>query len=296
MKPTTELNLILANKNPHPRDKNLVFHEPTHKYTITTDPNSKYISVTTFNHHHFPQFNADEIIKKMMNGRNWNTANKYWGKTPEEIKNEWNKNATLVSGQGTNMHYDIECFMNQELLDAETNEPISYTHADLLEIYLDEINQGIIQPNTSIEWGYFLQFIQAFPHLKPYRTEWTIYNEDIKMAGSIDMVYENPDGTLSIYDWKRVKEITKSNSFKQYAIEECIDYLPDTNFWHYSLQLNTYKALLEAKYDKKITSLYLVKLHPCNISKTFELIKCADLTNEVKDLFNIRKKNISALL
>ena len=281
---------ILSKRNSHIRDNNLVFNEQTHKYTITTDPNSKYISVTTFNHLHFPQFDPDDIINKMMKGNRWNSTHKYWGKTPEEIKDGWNQNALSVSCQGTNLHFDIECFMNQDIVDEESNEPISYTHADLLEIYIDEIQQGISPVNISKEWEYFLQFIKATPNLKPYRTEWTIYNEDIKMAGSIDMVYENLDGSLSIYDWKRVKEINKTNNFKTYAITECIDYLPDTNFWHYSLQLNSYKVLLESKYDKKITELYLVKLHPENISNSFELIKCADLTNEVNDLFKTRIK------
>ena len=281
---------ILSKRNSHIRENNLVFNEQTHKYTITTDPNSKYISVTTFNHLHFPQFDPDDIINKMMKGKRWNSTHKYWGKTPEEIKDGWNQNALSVSCQGTNLHFDIECFMNQDIVDEESNEPISYTHADLLEIYIDEIQQGISPVNISKEWEYFLQFIKATPNLKPYRTEWTIYNEDIKMAGSIDMVYENLDGSLSIYDWKRVKEINKTNNFKTYAITECIDYLPDTNFWHYSLQLNSYKVLLESKYDKKITELYLVKLHPENISNSFELIKCADLTNEVNDLFKTRIK------
>ena len=285
------LNPILSKRNPHIRDNDLVFDELTHKYTITTDPNSKYISVTTFNHLHFPKFDSDDIINKMMNGKRWNSTHKYWGKTPQEIKDGWNKNALSVSGQGTNLHFDIECFMNQDIVDEESNEPISYTHADLLEVYIDEIQQGNAPVNISKEWGYFLQFIKDTPHLKPYRTEWTIYNEDIKMAGSIDMVYENPDGSLSIYDWKRVKEINKTNNFKTYAITESIDYIPDTNFWHYSLQLNSYKLLLESKYNKKITDLYLVKLHPENISNSYELIKCAELTNEVSTLFKTRLKN-----
>ena len=120
-----------------------------------------------------------------------------------------------------------------------------------------------------------------------------VYHEELKLAGSIDMVYENPeDNTLSIYDWKRAKEITKTNGFNKYAKTECIDYLPDTNFWHYSLQLNTYKAILESKYSKKIRDLYLVRLHPNNPKKTFELIKCADLSQEIENLFEDRKKEL----
>jgi hypothetical protein len=119
-----------------------------------------------------------------------------------------------------------------------------------------------------------------------------IYHEDLKLAGSIDMVYENPDGTLTIYDWKRAKEITKSSGFNKYAVTKCINHLPDTNFWHYSLQLNTYKAILEAKYNKIVTELYLVRLHPNNTKQTYELIKCADLSDEIAELFELRKKQI----
>jgi ATP-dependent exoDNAse (exonuclease V) beta subunit len=158
--------------------------------------------------------------------------------------------------------------------------------------YESEIQRGSTPPNVSEEWDFFLQYIKATPNYKPYRTEWMIYHEDLKVAGSIDMVYENPDGTLSIYDWKRSKEIKKTDGFKKFALTEEINHLPDTNFWHYSLQLNTYKAILEEKYGKVITDLYLVRLHPNHPKKTFEIFKCTNLKNEIKDLFALRKRQL----
>jgi len=279
----------LSEINSHPRDRNLLFDEPTHKYTLTTDPSAKLVSVTTWNHSHFPHFDADDIIAKMMKGKNWNESNKYWGMNSQQIKDLWNQNAQAVSGAGTDMHFDIECFMNQKI---EGNS--APTHQDLLNNYENVlISSGQLPPNLSEEWQYFLQYVRAFPDLKPYRTEWTIYHENLLLAGSIDMVYENPDGTLMIYDWKRAKEISKTSGFNKYAVTECINHLPDTNFWHYSLQLNTYKAILEAKYNKKITALYLVRLHPNNTRKTFDLIKCADLSNEIADLFQHRQEAVN---
>jgi ATP-dependent exoDNAse (exonuclease V) beta subunit len=283
---------VLKKRNEHERDKHMVFDEPSHKYTITVDPDSKYTSVTTWNHSHFPHFDADKTIKKMMKGKNWNPENKYWGLTPKEIKKLWSDNGSTVSGAGTDMHFDIECFMNQELVDEDENIFL-YTHQELLDIYDAEIKDGILPPNLSDEWEFFLQFARAYPDLKPYRTEWMIYHEDLKLAGSIDMVYENPDGSLTIYDWKRAKEISKVNGFKESASTECINYLPNTNFWHYSLQLNTYKAILEQKYGKKITDLYLVRLHPNNPKKTFDLIKCADLSREISELFEDRQNGLN---
>jgi hypothetical protein len=286
----TTVEPILSSKNSHERDKNLVFDEPTHQYTILTDPDSKYTSVTTWNHSHFSHFDADDIIKKMMKGRNWNPDNKYWGKTGEEIKAIWTQNGAVASSDGTKMHFFIEYFMNQDMRD-ENDEPIDYTQQDLLDVYDEYIRENITISETE-EWNYFLQFARAFPNLKPYRTEWMVYDEELKLAGSIDMVYDNGDGTLSIYDWKRAKEITKTPAFKKYAVTECINHLPDTNYWHYSLQLNTYKAILEKKYGKKVTQLFLVRLHPDNPKKTFELLRCADLGSEIADLFEHRKRNI----
>ena len=70
---------------------------------------------------------------------------------------------------------------------------------------------------------------------------------------------------------------------------------PDTNYWHYSLQLNTYKAILEKNYGKKVTDLYLVCLHPNNNNKSYQRIKVADLQDDVKSLFEMRKTYLKGL-
>jgi len=279
------LKNTLQINNAHIRDKNIQFYEPTHTYTIIPDAKSKYKSVTTWNHSHFPHFDADDIIKKMMSSKSWKEGHKYWGLTAAQIKAMWTANGAAVSGAGTNMHFEIECFMNNP-----DNKNTNYTHADLLINYLSK-SPDI--SNSTLEWQYFINYVKDTPDLKPYRTEWTIYHEDLKLAGSIDMVYENPDGTLSIYDWKRAKDITRVNNFGKYAITDCISHMPDSNFWHYALQLNTYKAILEEKYDKKITDLYLVRLHPDAEEKNYDLIKLPDLTGEIRELFDERKKEIN---
>jgi hypothetical protein len=108
------------------------------------------------------------------------------------------------------------------------------------------------------------------------------------------MVYENPDGTLSIYDWKRSKEISKVNNWNKYALNPLICHMHDTNFWHYALQLNTYKAILERKYGKTVTKLCLVRLHPDTVEKTYELLDVPILTEDIRNLFEEREKQVSA--
>jgi len=272
----------------HKRDDDIKFEEEGHKYTIIPDSTSTYTSVTTFIHSHFKAFEADKIIEKMMKGKLWKEGHKYWNMTAEEIKSQWSQNGSNVSQLGTSMHYEIECFMNNP------NLPIEYTHKELYDYYINNEKNNEKNINNSEfyktkECEFFFHFIQDFPNLKPYRTEWTIYHEDLKIAGSIDMVYENPDKTLSIYDWKRVKNITTVNNFNSYAITDSICHMPDSNFWHYTLQLNIYKAILEEKYNKVISELYLVRIHPDSEENNYELIKLPILTTEIKDLFTQRK-------
>ena len=64
--------------------------------------------------------------------------------------------------------------------------------------------------------------------------------------------------------------------------------MPDSNFWHYALQLNTYKKIIEDKYGKIVTDLYLVRLHPDCEDDTYELIKLPDLSKELNELFTER--------
>ena len=286
MKPT--LHPTLATRNCHERDQFIQFFEEDHKYVITNDPNNKYTSVTTWNHSHFPVFNANLIIKNMMRGKNWKEGHKYWGLSAEEIKQQWSNNSSAVSGAGTDLHFEIECFMNNPDLESGYKGNKGYKHADLHEAYLQDPKAIEV-----IEWDYFINFVKDHPELKPYRTEWTIYDEDLKISGSIDMIYENTDGTLSIYDWKRSKEITRVNNFNKFAINKLICHMPDANFWHYALQLNTYKRLIERKYGKTVTDLYLVRLHPDAEEKNYELIKLPDLSKEIDELFEQRKQNLT---
>lgn len=279
------LTNVLSECFANPRDKHITFFEEDHKYIIDLEPDVKYTSVTTWVHEQFEKFDTDKIINKMMNGHGWKPGHKYWGMKPDQIKALWNTNKEAVSGAGTDLHFQIECFNNNEHL------PSNYSNKDLLDDYLSNVNETTLREKP-IEWQYFINFVKDHPHLKPYRTEWTVFNEDIKISGSIDMIYENPDGSLSIYDWKRAKLITRINQFNKFSMTPCICHLPDSNFWHYALQLNIYKYILESKYGKTVKELYLVRLHPDAEEKNYELIELPILNTEINDLIEERKNKL----
>jgi ATP-dependent exoDNAse (exonuclease V) beta subunit len=249
----------LSKLNAHPRDEFITFEEGPHIYTVCGERNT-YTSVTTWNHSHFSHFDANGIVDKLLKGKKMNDPTyKYFGMTKQQILSDWDKNRDTAANAGTKMHYDIECYYN-----------------------------GMDVTNNSLEYEYFKKFVNDFPELKPYRTEWMVYYEEYKLSGSIDMIFENPDGTLQIYDWKRCQEIKHEDSFGKYSTTSCITHLPDTNFWHYALQLNMYKTILEHKYGKVVTDLYLVVIHPENIYKNYQRIKVPFLDKEMKDLLDLR--------
>jgi hypothetical protein len=255
----------LSTKHAHERDSHIVFDEGPHIYTI--DGDSDYMSVTTWNHSHFPHFDADAIITKMMNSPKWE-KNKYFGMTRDEIKQLWDLNGQEASRAGTKMHFDIECYYND--MDVEVEE-------------------------NCLEWKYFEEFEKKIGYkLEPYRTEWMIWDSELKFAGSIDMVFKDEDGNLQIYDWKRCKEIKKTNQWDS-AVTKCISHLPDSNFWHYALQLNTYKYLLEKNYGVHISKMCLVCLHPNNKNKSFIQYEVPYMPNEIKDLMQERKLRLQQI-
>jgi len=271
---------ILATLNAHPRDKNIVFEPIEHKYTI--EGASDYVSVTTYNSSHFEAFDPDDAIGKMRNGRNWGPSNKYYTMTDDEIKKMWVDGGTDAATLGENMHASIELFMNN------SRGEYPYTHADLL---LDYVTQYPTIAPDSVEWNYFLNYLSDNPGLVPYRTEWRIYDEDLKLAGSIDMVYKLADGTYGIYDWKRSKDMVLTPIWKKYATTECISHLYDTNYWHYVLQLNTYRRILQRKYGLRVTQLVLVRIHPN--AGNYELYTLPMIDDEMNALSELRLEQVA---
>ena len=291
-------NLRIINK--HIRDLNIIFYEKGHRYSILTDLSSTYTSVTTFIHKQFPKFNENKIINSILNSRNFKEGHKYWGLNTQQIKDLWETNRIKQATLGTNLHHKIEEFydVNIELIKLfnltelsvkPINNDFYNYYLNTLSLHKDEEQDHQEQKEDhqeQKEWNYFLNFINDHKNLKPYRSEWMIYDDIHKIAGSVDMVYENEDTTLSIYDWKRCASITKINNYNEYSLNPLISHLHHTNFWHYSLQLNIYKYILENNYDKKVTSLYLVRLHPDDEENNYELIEVPDLQNEVRLLMN----------
>ena len=248
---------MLSEQNPHPNDNNIAFKENGHQYTVQGCDTT--ISVTRLVHAQFSDFDPDAVITGMMARPNWEKS-QYFGMTPQQIKDQWSVSGNAASAAGTILHADIEKYYN--------SEPIT---------------------NDSVEYKYFLAFDEwrKKQGLVPFRTEWTVYDVPHRLAGTIDMCFMKPDGTLAIYDWKRVKALRRTAfGGKTGTTPECAT-VPDSNYWHYSLQLALYKRMLEEHYDIKVTSTVLVVLHP--LKSHYEMHTTSALEDEVTALLKARK-------
>lgn len=262
--------------NAHPRDAHIYFNESTHTYFVNKISTGN-ISCTGFIHEFFGHFDGKSILNKMRKDPvKWATS-KYYGKTNDEIMKEWSDNGKTASEAGTAMHLAIEQFLHSA---PEQIKP--------------EIKE-------TPEWRYFMKFWKdCGPDLEPYRSEWEVFTDNIvhiegerkiKLCGSIDMVFRRrSDGKFVIYDWKRSKEIKTENKFGSGLYP--LNHLPDTNYWHYTLQLNVYKWILEKYYGLEVADLYLVILHPDNSS--YRRMRLNILDDEVEDMIECRRRAVAA--
>jgi hypothetical protein len=279
----------LARVNEHPRDLRIQFNEEEHSYAID-GVKTGWSSCTQFLHNFFGHFDPDEVIAKMMkNPAKWRES-KYYGMTPEEIKAKWAASGEEASTAGTRMHLDIEYFYNsshfEELWLAKKKAgTLAIAPADFDKSVAAMKKDDNWEPKLSPEWTMFQNYQEKIgSKMIPFRTEWLVFNERIKVAGSIDMLYMKKDGTYAIYDWKRSKEIKTENRYQSGLGP--VMHLPDTNYWHYSLQLNVYRMILKEKYDMDVNELALVILHPNN--PTFQVIKVNIMEEEINAMFDTR--------
>ena len=251
--PDHEECTYLAKLHATPRDAFITFDEKPHKYAIRGDQTG-IKSCTEFIHLFYKPFNSKEIAATCAEDQ---TNPEYVGKTAIEILVIWKLGQDL----GSEMHYQIERNLNG----------LPYTLPEFA--YCAEIEMYI---NFSLDNG----------HLRIWRTEMRIYDEELRIAGSIDAIYEDLEhpGYFYIVDWKRANKIwfegfctcrsidgkkkhglgrdLKPTTCTRFAPHPVTSDLDDCNYIHYSMQLMLYRYILEKNYGMKFTGQSLVVLHP----------------------------------
>ena len=266
--------MLLETKNAHPRDSRIIFHEEEHVYEV--DAVFYKISVSGIVHTFFPQFDAKQVLDNCYEAWLANKKSRYFpliqyiknvvGITDVEgIKGEiarsWSANGKDKSSYGTALHRVIELYLNEE--------PIG--------------------DDPPPEFAQFLEWRNLHPTWVPYRTEWSIFDEDHGVAGQIDSVwFDAQTGEYHMVDWKVVENMATKNDYNEKGYPPFDDFA-NTNLYHYTVQQNAYKFILATKYGMELSTIRLLQLHQ-TLPKAVEW-ELQDVQDRMLTAFNINRKH-----
>ena len=169
----------------------------------------------------------------------------------EESLTKWERIGRMASEVGTFVHEQTENWFRDGTF--ETVCPFCFRgHTE--------------QVSVEREKQHFLCFVRDYA-IRPYRQEWPVYDLEMNVAGTIDMICRNDDGTFTIYDWKRSKKVVDTlgqpitAAFANKTDLRGLN-LPDTSYYHYCMQQNLYRHMLESHYGIRIAGMNLVVLCP----------------------------------
>ena len=70
-----------------------------------------------------------------------------------------------------------------------------------------------------------------------------------------------------------------------------VSHFPDSNYWHYTLQLNLYRWLLEKHYGIVVSEMALVIMHPNNAN--YKRYKLNRLDEEIEGVIEARRAAVA---
>lgn len=254
-------------RNAHPRDRELHFDAATHTYMtrgIELDSVSNVIAS------HFPAFDAEMWSRIKARER---------GVSPSRIREEWHSRGAKASELGTHLHAQIEHWLQ--------GEPVELAYSFIYQgQYVREDEVISLYP----EWQQFQHFTEEIIEGKgysSYRTEWRIYDEEHRIAGTLDYLVQDHRGEFILFDWKRSEKlgsaygrsfIPRSDSSFGTGLEG-LAHLTNSPYNRYALQQNLYRHILQSRYGIQLKEMYLVVLSP--LYQYYHLVPVPRMDEEV---------------
>jgi len=201
----------------------LRFTPQDHKYTSIKDEDKRdWVSVTSFISNFKQPFDADAIALKSSK----NKKSKWYGMTPEAIKEAWRSEANRATTLGTWYHNCRE----RDLCELETIERHGVSVPIIKPVEIEGIKYS---PEQKLKDGVYPE------HL--------VYLKSAGLCGQSDLV-EVVNGVVHITDYKTNKEI-KTEGYTNWEgitqkMQTPVGHLDDCNLNHYNLQLSLYMYMI----------------------------------------------------
>jgi len=183
------------------------------------------------------------------------------GYTSSDVQEVWSKLGNLESFKGTLLHKQAELFM-QELAKWQREQHRNHMPlSQLLPAVLPQARKSAGAPfamlrtapqidaafwNCTSTQAYlrsylkdehgadymkFEAWLHAHPSYSPFRSEWSIYDEDFQIAGQLDSLWfdEKKDQVVIMADWKRTRQLLsgdeafqRERAFSVKGVEHCM--------------------------------------------------------------------------
>lgn len=244
---------------------NIIYYDLPHTYFLDGKPAT---STTTLIHKFQKEFETERFALKKAEER---------GVSKEVILEEWrfkNKHAVY---EGKTLHDYIEKYLSNKVFP-----------------YPDKCPDNVI-PFSEIEETYkimeshFHKFYQDVKEtLVPIRSEIVIGDKDYMVTGMIDQLFwSKKTKQLHIFDWKTNTNLKLNNRWQK--LLNPLSHLEDCEYNIYSLQLSTYKHIVEKNTNLKLGKCYLVWFNEHN--ESYRLHECLNLEKEVLMMMDYKMKN-----
>ncbi len=204
-----------------PQGNMIAFEEAEHKY-YTRIPSLRddkaevevtYTSVTTLIKRYSAPFDPDGTIAQRIADRD--------NVPVEHVRRVWKAKADEACLVGTRVHEVCEDVLRDRAI---RNRP------------RDEHERRLMQQAYEIASA-VLEFA------RPIGIEKIVFDMDIAVAGTIDLLCQMPDGGFKIVDWKTNDKIEHENPYNKFMTGP-LAHLADNDFNHYAMQLSVYQAIL----------------------------------------------------
>lgn len=238
----------------------VTYYDEPHKYYYNDE---QLTSVTTLIHKYEEPFDEDY----------WATIKgEEYGLDPEEVKEGWrfiNKKATT---KGSIIHDYAENLFLNKVFPYPKDKVIK-------EFGYDPIYDEYLLTKNHIDAFYKA----TFNKLIPIKTELVVFDEEYKIGGMVDLlVYNVKVKEFQIWDYKTNSAI-KAFGEPQGYLKGKLGLIPNSDFHKYSLQLSTYKFIIEKNTGLKLGDCYLVWVSHRN--SNYEIFKCNDYTDFTDIMF-----------
>lgn len=238
----------------------VTYYDEPHKYFLN---DKQLTSVTTLIHKYEEPFDEDYWAER---------KGEEYGLDPEEVKRGWrfiNKKATM---KGSIIHdYAENLFLNK----------VFPYPSDIItkEFGFDPIHDEFVKTKKLVDD--FYKF--SFNKLIPIKTELVVCDEEFQIGGMVDLLFYNIKAKqFQIWDWK-TNSADKAFSDPEGYLKGKLFMIPNSDFDKYSLQLSTYKFIIEKNTGLKLGDSYIIWISHKN--SKFEIKKCNDYTDYVDVMF-----------